>query len=133
MPFSMRRRAQTLRWPSPTKGDSARTLRIALVSSASDQGVLGPRFLGGLDSAASLAVVVGRSRNAPGLADPRHTVDTTRGGRHGVAHGLDLRVRKGRPSLIRIPSWRISLRMVSSPTMALRRTPPRRGRRADSS
>jgi len=55
-PRSCRSRAQTLRWPSPTKGVDASTARISARTCLSERKVFGPRFAGilGAPSASAL-------------------------------------------------------------------------------
>ncbi len=60
MPPAKRRRAHTLRWPSPVKGEVARSFRISVSSSSSDISVLGPVFC-----------FVGTGVSSPGQ-DPGH-------------------------------------------------------------
>src|SRR5579871_3055056 len=86
---------------------------------------LGATFLGRCGRrvvARSLLVVVRRPCDPEDLGNEGHAVRTLGGGRHGAAQPLDLRQGKGEAaSSRRVFSIRSSLRIASSPTIALRR------------
>src|SRR6266508_6000 len=68
MPCSRRRRAVTLRWPSPENGEDRMTSRILASSSSSVSSVRGPRLSGitGHNVLAALAYTVEREHRAHG-------------------------------------------------------------------
>ena len=118
-----RRRAHTLRCPSPRKGEIASTCRICAVSTSSVYAVFGPRLAGSVGGLAALVMIERRPAYPPFLTDSHHAIAPLLGRRRGVAHRVDLPVAKGKPPRSR---WTASLdsssRIVKSPTKAFNRS-----------
>src|SRR4051794_1162389 len=117
-----RRRAQSLRWPSPWKGLPARSFLISLAREGLVRHRADRPRPPTLATTRTAVAVDGRPRNAPQARDPLDAVRLVGGGRGLLAHRLDLRRAKGRAVSSRsILASSSSLAIVRSPTFALRR------------